>query len=109
MNDDHEENNNYRPVSNLQFLSKVLEKSACLQLQQYLDENNLYPEYQSAYRKGHSCETALLKIVNDIQKDVQNRKMVALVMLDLSSAFDTIDKDMLLEKLDIVLVLLGMY
>ena len=37
---------------------------------------------------------------NDIQKDVQNRKMVALVMLDLSSAFDTIDKDMLLEKLE---------
>ena len=100
LSEDHEEHNNYRPVSNLQFLSKILEKSACIQLQDYLNENNLYPEYQSAYRKGHSCETALLKIVNVIQKDVENRKMVALVMLDLSSAFDTIDKDKLLEKLE---------
>ena len=100
IENDHEDFKNYRPVSNLTFLSKILEKSACLQLQEYLNEHSLYPEYQSAYRKGHSCETALLKVVNDIQKDVANRKMVALVMLDLSSAFDTIDIDLLLNKLE---------
>ena len=100
INGDHEDFNNYRPVSNLTFLSKLLEKCACSQLQEHLDMYDLYPEYQSAYRKGHSCETALLKIVNDIQNDVANRKMVALVMLDLSSAFDTIDKDLLLKKLE---------
>ena len=97
---DKEDFKNYRPVSNLTFLSKVLEKLASIQLQDHLSSQNLYPESQSAYRKGYSCETALLKVVNDIQKEVEKQNMVALVMLDLSSAFDTIDKDLLLEKLE---------
>ena len=90
---------NYRPVSNLPFLSKVIERCASLQINNYLCKNNLYPSCQSAYRKSHSCETALLKIVSDIQKEVHQRNMVALIALDLSSAFDTIDHDLLLKKL----------
>ena len=90
---------NYRPVSTLTFLSKLLEKCANTQLQAYLKENHLYPKCQSAYREGHSCETALLKVVNDLQKELSTRKMVALVLLDLSSAFDTIDHGLLFQKL----------
>ena len=91
---------NYRPVSNLTFLSKLIEKCASLQLHKYLSENDLYPTCQSAYRKNHSCESALLKVVNDIQSEIANKKMVALITLDLSSAFDTIDHDLLLHKLE---------
>ena len=58
---------NYRPVSNLSFISKLLEKVVLDQLLAYLSENNLLNSHQSAYRQGHSCETALLKIVNDLQ------------------------------------------
>ena len=98
-NENRESFRNYRPVSNLTFLSKLLEKCASTQLQDYLHRNNLYPNFQSAYRKYHSCETALLKIVNDIQEEVANKKMVAMIALDLSSAFDTIDHAHLLHKL----------
>ena len=66
----------------------------------YLQVSKLYPKFQSAYQKGHSCETALIKVVSDIQSEISKKKMVALVALDLSSAFDTIDKDVLLCKLD---------
>ena len=59
---------NYRPVSTLPYLSKVIEKAAMLQITRYLNSNQLIPSYQSAYLKGHSCETALLKVTTDIQK-----------------------------------------
>ena len=96
---DKEEFNNYRPVSNITFLSKLFEKCASKQFEEYLLKNKLYPDYQSAYRKGHSCETALFKVVNDKQRDIAKNNMVALVLLDLSSAFDTIDHTRLLIKL----------
>ena len=57
---------NYRAVSNLAFLSKVLEKLAMEQVITYCEEHKLLPAYQSAYRKFHSCETALLKLTNEI-------------------------------------------
>ena len=50
-----------------------------MQLEEYLTANELYPKFQSAYRKGHSCETALLKIVIDIQECIAQKKMVALL------------------------------
>jgi len=53
---------NYRPISNLHFVSKVLERSACLQLVDHLNCNGLYEKFQSAYMEGRSCETALLHI-----------------------------------------------
>ena len=90
---------NYRPVSNTPFLSKLIEKAANNQITKYLEQNNLFPSQQSAYRKHHSCETAMVKIMDDIQQSVSEKKMVMLVLIDLSSAFDTVDQDILLFKL----------
>ena len=90
---------NYRPVTNIPFLPKLIEKAANKQLQSYLKENDLYPPRQSAYRESHSCETVMFNVINNIQKSVNEKKMVMLVLLDLSSAFDTIDQDILIFKL----------
>ena len=90
---------NYRPVSNLPFVSKVLERAVAKQLQNYLTVNNLHEPQQSAYRKHHSTETALLCVQNDIVQAIDGKKSVFLVLLDLSAAFDTIDHRVLLHKL----------
>ena len=96
---DSEKLKNYRPVSNIQFLSKLLEKVAMSQINDHLSQHQLYPQHQSGYQKKHSCETALCKITNDIQQHLYNDKMVVLVLLDLSSAFDTVDHSILLDML----------
>ena len=90
---------NYRPVTNTTFLAKLVEKAANTQLVNYLESNSLFPAHQSAYRKHHSCETTMIKVIDDIQTLISQKKMVMLVLLDLSSAFDTIDQDILLSKL----------
>ena len=96
---DPEVNTNYRPVSNLPFFSKLHEKAALFQIQSHLDKNNLNPEYQSAYQSGHSCETAVCRVVNDMQKMLADGKMVLLAQLDMSAAFDTVDHATLLDLL----------
>ena len=90
---------NYRPVSNLTFMSKVLEKCALQQFNTHCGENSLMPKYQSAYRSNFSCETALVKIVDDILNDMECQRVTALVGIDLSAAFDTVDHDILLSVL----------
>ena len=87
---------NYRPVSNLSFLSKVIEKVVASRLVDHMTENNLMDPMQSAYRKGHSTETALLRLHNDVVSAVDRGYGVCLVLLDLSAAFDTIDHTILL-------------
>ena len=87
---------NYRPVSNLSFLSKLIERIVCVQLVNHLDKNGLYEVFQSAYRQLHSTETALLRVQNDILQAVDSRGGAILVLLDLSAAFDTIDHETLI-------------
>ena len=89
---DKEVLNNYRPVSNLPFLSKILEKVVAKRLESHLSIHRLHDNHQSAYRTGHSTETALLKVHHDITEALDNKCMTALVMLDLSAAFDVIDQ-----------------
>jgi len=90
---------NYRPVSNLLFLSKVLEKIVVTRLNAHLQRNGLLEPLQSAYREFHSTETALLKIKDDIAISIGNRKAVLLILLDLSAAFDTINHQKLIDTL----------
>ena len=89
----------YRPVSNLTFLSKVLERIVHKQIVQYLNENDLFPHLQSAYRRSHSTETALLKVFTDIINSIDAGEVALLSFLDFSAAFDTVDHKILLQKL----------
>ena len=88
---DHNDLNNYRPVSNLCFIAKILEILVLFQVYSYLNSHNLYNTCQSAYRLGHSTETALLKVVNDLFLSRNKGSISVLFLLDFSSAFDTID------------------
>ena len=90
---------NFRPVSNIHFLGKVLEKVVAKQLMQHITEHNIHDDLQSAYRVGCSTETALLKIKSDIDQVLDEGDDVLLVLLDLSAAFDTIDHEILLHRL----------
>ncbi len=90
---------NYRPVSNLPFISKVIERVVAAQVKKHVGQNNLACVFQSAYREGHSTETALLRVQNDILSAIDSQKVVILVLLDLSAAFDTISHEILLQRL----------
>ena len=87
---------NYRPVSNLSFISKIIEKVVAARLLDHMMDNGLMDQYQSAYRKGHSTETALVRVHNDILRAVDKGLGVCLILLDLSAAFDTVDHTILL-------------
>ena len=90
---------NYRPVSNLSFWSRLVESAVLQQFNKHSDQNNLIPDYQSAYRVNYSCETALVKIVNDILWSMENKNIVNLMAINLSTAFDTVDWSILLDCL----------
>ena len=90
---------NYRPVSKLSFLSKLIEKAVASRLNSHINSSHTANDYQSAYRKFHSTETALLNIHNDILSSMDDGRVTALTLLDLSAAFDTIDHTILLRRL----------
>ena len=90
---------NFRPVSNLPFLSKLIERIVAFQLIDYVKQNNLYEPLQSAYKDGHSTETALLCVMQDLLMAKETQHVSILIMLDLSAAFDTIDHSLLLSRL----------
>ena len=96
---------NYRPISNLLFLSKILEKVVRHKLLSHLQENNFSNPFQSAFRAGHSTETVSLRIVNDnfILSALDSDNISVLLLLDLSATFDTIDYQILLSHLNSVL------
>ena len=96
---DHEDFKNYRPVSIMCFISKLLERILYTQIIEFVESNKLLPRYQSSYRKGHSCETAMLRVVGDVQQMLRDKNYVVLVLLDSSAAFDTVDHSILLRRL----------
>ncbi len=91
---------NYRPVSKLSFLSKLLEKVVYSQLISFLNEAKLTEPLQSGFSAQHSTESALLKVFNDILLAVDSGKNTVLLLLDLTAAFDTVDHNILLCRLE---------
>ena len=85
------------PVSNLTQVSKCLEKVIAQQLIEHTSE--MTESYQSTYKSHHSTETALIAVCDDIKKGFDNKKGTALIMIDLSAAFDTINNSILLQRL----------
>ena len=90
----------HRSVSNLPFISKLLEKVAAKRLPACLDDNKLLPRHQSAYRRFRSTETALLPVLSDLTSALESGKLSLLIFLDMSAAFDTVDHEILLYRLD---------
>ena len=88
---DPHQSSSYRPISNLSVISKLLERLVLRRLVNYLNCNALLPATQSAYRRHHSTETAVLKVVSDIRSAVDLGSVSLLLLLDMSAAFDTVD------------------
>ena len=95
----HDEINNYRPISILPVLSKVLEKHVSDSLTSYLNENNLLHQTQSGFRSQHSCETALTHMVDSWLNAIDNGLLIGVVLADFKKAFDLVDHEILLDKL----------
>lgn len=90
---------NYRPVTNIPYISKSIERSALYQFNAHMLREGLHVDNQSSYKVGYSCETLLLRLSNDIIKALDYAICTILLLLDLSAAFDTVDHDILLEML----------
>ena len=86
-------------MSNLSFISKVLERIVYFQFLNHITANKLIDKFQSAYKPGHSTETALIRVVNDMFNAIDNGNLSLLTLLDLSASFDTIGHSNLLERL----------
>lgn len=91
---------NFRPISKLAFTSKLLEKIVYHQLKAFLEENAVLRVFQSGFKSSHSTETALLRVFNDILQATDCGHSVILVLLDLTAAFDTVDHQILLTRLE---------
>ena len=96
---DPDEASSYRPISNLPYLSKLIERVVVSRFAEHSVTCSLLPVQQSAYQPFHSTETALLSVHNDLVRSIDNGKVSLLVLLDLSAAFDTVDHQLLLSVL----------
>ena len=96
---DHEIPANNRPLSMLNVLSKVCEKLALKQFSNFLNRTGRLSNHQSGNKKHHSTETLNIMISDFLLNAMDNKKLTALVLLDLSKAFDSIDHIILLRKL----------
>ena len=90
---------NYRPISVFPIVSKILEKHVHQALYDYVEKFQLLRVAQSGFRAKHSCETALLKMIDEWLKDIDDGKMIGSNLLDLRKAFDLVNHDILLKKL----------
>ena len=91
---------NYRPISVLPYFSKIFEKIVSLYIIDFFEEHNIFYDYQFGFRKNHSTSHAIIALVEKVSKALDTGKCVVGVFLDLKKAFDTVDHDILLNKLD---------
>jgi hypothetical protein len=99
VNLDPSDPKSYRPISNLTFISKLIERLVAGSLLNHLSANNLLPKYQSAYRKHYSTETSITSLFSNIFNIIDSGSVALLGLLDLSAAFDCVDYDILLDRL----------
>ena len=90
---------NYLPISNLCYLSKIVEKAVCNQITSFASQTNNTEELQSAYHEDHSTETTLLKVKTDLLTALDNQEVSCLILLDLSATFNTVSHKLLLNCL----------
>ena len=98
---------NYRPLSNLLFLEKLIERVVAVRLSKHMTVNDLHSKEEYGYKEGHSTELLLMNVVNDLLLACDEKKPTILLLLDLSAAFDTVDQEKLLSILDIELGIKG--
>lgn len=91
---------NIRPINMLPTYEKIIEKLAVEQLQLHINNNRIITRYQSGYRKGHSCETALNLVINKWKGAIDNDNSIICVFLDFRRAFETLDRNILIKKLE---------
>ena len=89
----------YRPINILPIYEKVLELVVKEQIEMYLQKNDIITEHQSGFRKNHSCETAIQTVIDDWKMIISEGDIVGVIFLDLKRAFETVDRDRLLNKL----------
>ena len=91
---------NYRPISVLSCINKILEKIIYKRIYEFLEKQNILYEFQYGFRKGHSTEHALIEIVDKIKLAMDSNELTCGIFLDLSKAFDTVNHETLIYKLD---------
>ena len=91
---------NYRPISLLSLVSKVLEKCVYVQVNEYLNTKNLIYDYQSGFRSGYSTETCLIYLTDYVRSKMSEGKYVGMCLLDVQKAFDSVNHNILCQKLE---------
>ena len=91
---------NYHPVSNLSFISRIVESVAMRQFNHHCEINKIAPQHQSAYCEHHRCETSLTKVMDEILWNTEQKKVTILPCIDLSAAFNTLDHSVLIKVLN---------
>ena len=91
--------NNYRPISILPIVSKIVERTVHKQLSEFLDINNILHPNQSGFRPMHSTNTVLMKLVSQWSLNIENKQLTGVAFVDLRKAFDTVDHELLISKL----------
>lgn len=91
--------NNFRPIANVTFQSKIIEKVVAAHLTLYLDRNNLLPKFQSGFRKGRSTETLLVHLLTDTYAAIDRSHVTLLALFKVSAAFNIVHHDELLRRL----------
>ncbi|XP_014299011.1 uncharacterized protein LOC106693924 [Microplitis demolitor] len=90
----------HRPINTLPVLEKILEEIIKKQLEDHVQRNNIISDEQSGFRTGHSCETALQKVIGEWRDGFDNGKMFGVLFLDLKRAFETVNINKLIDKLE---------
>jgi hypothetical protein len=90
---------NYRPISVLPVVSKIFERIMCNRIVHYFETFNILYEHQYGFRKGYSTDLALVSVIDDVLKALEDKEIVLAIYMDLAKAFDTVSHDILLEKL----------